>query len=93
MEEFNTVTIYWLISIGLLIGFIIDLIMGRRGMHLFGNLVNGVVASVIIGLIAVYLDLFGALLFASVGTVSFLFLVNIFSTHSQHKNETNIAKN
>ncbi|MEX0771309.1 MAG: hypothetical protein WD035_11275 [Balneolaceae bacterium] len=92
MEELNGVTIYWLISIGLAIGYIIDLIMGRRGMHLAGNLTGGVIGSVLIGLAAVYLELFGALLFAAVGTVSFLFLVNIFSTHAQHGNETHISK-
>jgi len=92
MEEINGVTIYWLISIGLLIGYIIDLIMGRRGMHLSGNLAGGVVGSVVIGLAALYLELFGALILASIGTVSFLFLVNIFSTHARQNNETKIAK-
>lgn len=92
MEELNGVTIYWLISIGLMIGYIIELILGKRGMNLAGNLIGGVVGSVVIGITAIILDLFGALIYASVGSVAFLFLVNVFKMEPEHKQETGISQ-
>ncbi|MEX1062510.1 MAG: hypothetical protein WEC12_02810 [Balneolaceae bacterium] len=91
MEELNGVTIYWLISIGLMIGFIMDVVMGRRGVSLGANLAGGVIGSVLIGVIAIILQLFGSLIFASIGTVSFLFLVNIFKFEPEYKDDTEIA--
>lgn len=82
MEELNGVTIYWLISIGLFIGFIIDLVMIKRGIGMIGNVVWGAIGSVIIGAAAVWLNLYAPLLYATVGSIAFLFLVNIFSIHT-----------
>jgi uncharacterized membrane protein YeaQ/YmgE (transglycosylase-associated protein family) len=91
MEELNGVTIYWLISIGLLVGFFMDLIIGKRGMGMNGNLIGGVIGSVIIGVAAIYLNLFGALVYAVLGAVAFLFLCNVFNIHPQHNEDTKIA--
>lgn len=79
MEELNGVTIYWLISIGLLIGFVIDLVMIKRGIGMMVNIISGAAGSVIIGVTAILLNLFAPLVFAAVGSVSILFLVNVFS--------------
>lgn len=57
-----------------------------------GNLAGGIIGSLAIGAVAIYLELSGTLLYACVGTVSFLFLVNIFSTHVRKNSETYIAK-
>lgn len=84
MEELNGVTIYWLISIGLLVGFVIDLIMIKRGIGLIGNVVWGAVGSVIIGVIMVVLNVFGPLIYAAVGSIAFLFLINVFSFDQSH---------
>ncbi|NBB77366.1 MAG: hypothetical protein GVY02_08305 [Bacteroidetes bacterium] len=81
MEELNAVTIYWLISIGLLIGFIIDLIMIKRGVGMISNVVGGAIGSVIIGVVMISLGVFAPLVYAALGTVAFLFLVNVFSFH------------
>lgn len=81
MEELNAVTIYWLISIGLLIGFIIDLIMIKRGVGMIGNLVTGAASSVVIGVIAIVFTVYAPLIFAAIGTIALLFLVNVFSIH------------
>lgn len=90
MEVLNGVTIYWLISIGLLVGFILDLFLGKRGMNMAGNLFFGMVGSVSIGISAILLQLYGALLFAAIGAVAFLFLVNVFSIHTENRPETKI---
>ena len=81
MEELNSVTIYWLISIGLLVGFIIDLIMIKRGIGMIGNIVGGAAGSVIIGVCSILLNLYAPLIYAAVGSIAFLFLINVFSFH------------
>ena len=81
MEELNIVTIYWLVSIGLLVGFVIDIVMIKRGIGMIGNLIGGAVGSVIIGVSAILLNLFAPLIFAAIGSIAFLFLINVFSFH------------
>lgn len=81
MEELNLVTIYWLVSIGLLVGFITDLIMIKRGIGMIGNIVGGAIGSVIIGVICIVLGLFAPLIYAALGSIAFLFLINVFSFH------------
>lgn len=85
MEELNGVTIYWLISIGLLVGFVIDLIMMRRGISLIGNVFWGAVGAVIIGVSMVTLNVFAPLTYAALGSIAFLFLINVFSFDQEHK--------
>ncbi|MCC5904687.1 MAG: hypothetical protein JJU13_00645 [Balneolaceae bacterium] len=81
MEELNSVTIYWLISIGLLVGFIIDLVMIKRGIGMIGNIIGGAAGSVIIGVCSIMLNLYAPLIYAAVGSIAFLFLINVFSFH------------
>lgn len=81
MEELNLVTIYWLISIGLLVGFAMDLIMFKRGVGLIGNIAGGVIGSVVIGVLLIMLGMYAPLIYAALGAVVFLFLVNVFSFH------------
>jgi hypothetical protein len=85
MEELNGVTIYWLVSIGLLVGFVIDLVMMKRGISLTGNVFWGAVGSVIIGVSMISLNVFGPLVYAALGSVAFLFLINVFSFDQEHK--------
>ncbi len=91
MEELNSVTIYWLISIGLLIGLIIDLIMIKRGIGLIGNVLWGAAGSVIIGISVISLNLFAPLVYAAVGSVAFLFLINVFSFRTEDDNEVSMG--
>ncbi len=83
MEELNAVTIYWLISIGLLIGFIMDIVMIKRGIGMIGNIIGGVVGSVVIGISVILVGLFAPLVYAALGAIAFLFLVNVFSFHPE----------
>lgn len=87
MEELNGVTIYWLISIGLFIGYVLDLIMIKRGIGLAGNLIGGLAGSVIIGVAVIMIGLVGPLVYAALGAIAFLFLVNVFSIHSEDRVE------
>ncbi|NBC27329.1 MAG: hypothetical protein GVY08_10735 [Bacteroidetes bacterium] len=84
MEELNAVTIYWLISIGLLVGFVIDLLMMKRGISLIGNVAWGAAGSVIIGVIMIVLNVFAPLIYAAIGSIAFLFLINVFSFEQNH---------
>jgi hypothetical protein len=93
MEELNGVTIYWLVSIGLMIGYILELILGKRGMNLAGNLIGGVIGSVSIGVSAILLNLFAPLIYAALGSVAFLFLVNVFNMDPKHNQDTGVAQN
>jgi hypothetical protein len=85
MEELSGVTIYWLVSIGLLVGFVIDLLMMKRGISLIGNIFWGAVGSVIIGVSMISLNVFGPLVYAALGSIAFLFLINVFSFDQEHK--------
>lgn len=87
MEELNGVTIYWLISIGLFIGLVIELLIGKRGIGLIPNILYGALGSVIIGVSMILLNVFGSLIYAAVGSVAFLFLFNVFSFEQDHKDE------
>ncbi|MEX0647396.1 MAG: hypothetical protein WEA56_13245 [Balneolaceae bacterium] len=91
MEEINAVTLYWLISIGLLIGYIMDLVMIKRGVGLIGNLAGGIVGSVIIGVSVISLNLYGPLVYAAIGSIAFLFLVNVFSFHQGERTEASAS--
>lgn len=82
MEELDGVVIYWLISIGLLVGFIVDIVMVKRGIGMIGNVVWGAVGSVIIGVVAISFGLYAPLLYAAIGSIAFLFLFNVFSIHT-----------
>ncbi len=83
MEELNGVTIYWLISIGLLVGYVMDLIMIKQGIGMVGNLIGGTLGSVIIGAALISIGLFAPLVYAAIGSIAFLFLVNVFSFHPE----------
>lgn len=87
MEELNGVTIYWLISIGLFIGLVIELLIGKRGIGLIPNALYGALGSVLIGVTMIVLNIFAPLIYAAVGSVAFLFLFNVFSFEQEHKDE------
>ncbi len=87
MEELNLVTIYWLISIGLLVGMIVDLIMIKRGVGLVQNVIGGAIGSVIIGVSMIVLNVYGPLIYAAIGSITFLFLINVFSFDLEHSED------
>jgi uncharacterized membrane protein YeaQ/YmgE (transglycosylase-associated protein family) len=83
MENINGVLIYWFISIGLLEGFATSVFLRNEGMSLKGNLIWGMIGAIIMGAIGIYMGIGDGLLFAFIGTLPLLFLVNVFHQHHQ----------
>lgn len=81
MGEVTVVQIYWFISVGLLIGFMIGIFIKKEGVSLRGNLFWGAVGAVIMGLIGIYMGLGDGLWFSFLATWPFLFLINVFHQH------------
>lgn len=91
MEELNGVTIYWLISIGLLVGLFVEIFLMKRSIGLIRNAIWGAVGSVIIGVAMILLNMFSPLIYAALGSVAFLFLINVFSFEEVHKEAVRAA--
>ncbi|MEX0770508.1 MAG: hypothetical protein WD035_07240 [Balneolaceae bacterium] len=83
MEFVDGITIYWFISIGLMVGWVTGIVIGKEGKSAYANLFWGVISSIIMGMIGASAGLGDGLLFSFVGTLAFLFLVNVFHQHHQ----------
>lgn len=81
METLDGVLLYWFISVGLLVGMLFGLIIGHEGISVAGNLVWGAAGSIIMGLIGSIMGFGNGILFAALGTIILLFLVNVFHQH------------
>jgi uncharacterized membrane protein YeaQ/YmgE (transglycosylase-associated protein family) len=93
MEELNGVTIYWLLSIGLFVGLCVDLLLMNRSIGLIRNAIWGAIGSVIIGVIMIILNMFAPLMYAALGAVALLFLINVFSFEEVHKEAIRATQN
>ncbi|MFH5832598.1 hypothetical protein ACG2F4_06970 [Halalkalibaculum sp. DA3122] len=85
MEQVSGETIFWLIALGIVVGWITHLVIGEKGFGLGPNLASGAVGSLIVGLIALQLGMPGSLLFGFLGCMTILFLANVFSVGSAHE--------
>lgn len=83
MEVLDGTTIFWLFAIGLLVGGAVKLVMWNTTVNLVSNLIAGVMGSVVVGGLTAALQLPGGLLFAFVGSLSILFILNVFHMESQ----------
>jgi hypothetical protein len=83
MEAVTSTHIYWFISIGIMIGFILGLIIGDEGMRLGPNIFWGAVGSVMMGLIGIWMGLGDGIWFAFLALWPFLFLINVFHQHHE----------
>lgn len=93
MEELNGVTIYWLVSIGLLVGLCVDVMLMNRSIGLIKNVIWGAIGSVIVGVFMIILNMFAPLIYAALGAVAFLFLINVFSFEEVHKEAVRATQN
>jgi len=93
MEELNGVTIYWLLSIGLFVGLCVDIMLMNRSIGLIRNAIWGAVSSIIIGVCMIILNMFAPLIYAALGAIAFLFLVNVFSFEEVHKEAVRATQN
>lgn len=79
MQELDGATIFWLFTLGMVAGAILKLILGEdRGLGLIANIVGGIAGSLIVGIIAIKIQMPGSLLLGLMGTMAILFLANVF---------------
>lgn len=83
MEVLDGTTIFWLIALGMIMGAIAKLTMWNTTVELVPNILAGVAGSLVVGGVTVALHLPGGLLFAMLGSLSILFIVNIFHQETQ----------
>ena len=85
--------VFWLLALGAVVGWLAQSFMGKgQGFGLIPNLLAGAFGSLVIGLLAVNLDLPGSLLFGFLGCLSILFLANVFSVGDHHQKDVEISK-
>lgn len=83
MDVLNGTTIFWLFALGILVGGAAKLVMWNTTVDLLSNLAAGVAGSLIVGGVTVALQLPGGFLFAFLGSLSILFILNVFHMESQ----------
>ena len=83
MNALNGTLIFWFITLGLILGAIFGSIIKKEGITIIANLVWGTIGSVLTGSVALVLGFSDGLMFALVGTLAVLFLVNVFHQHHQ----------
>lgn len=85
MIEVSATAIYWFITLGLVIGLTVGVIMGKEGTGVPVNIIWGVAAAILTGIIGIVLNFGDGLLFSMAGTLAILFPVNAF--HKHHKED------
>jgi hypothetical protein len=78
MEVLNGTTIFWLIALGLVVAGLTKLVLWSKGADLKLNLLFGVTGSILLGSISIVLQMPGSFLFAMLGSLSILFILNVF---------------
>lgn len=79
MHELDGEVIFWLISLGMITGAGIKLFLGNeRGLGIITNIVSGVLSCLIVGILAIQIQMPGSLLLGLMGAMSILFLANAF---------------
>lgn len=78
MENLDSVTIFWLIAMGMIVGAAMKAAFGRRGVSLITNVALGVFGTVTVGGLGILIQLPGSMLFGLLGSISVLFLANVF---------------
>ena len=92
METLSATTIFWLLVLGATTGWIIGYWVGHEGVTLVSNIVWGIAGAVSVGILGLYLQLSGVLLFAMMGALATLFLANVFHLHHVEDKEGDIDR-
>ncbi len=89
MHELDGATIFWLITLGMLTGSILKLFLGeKRGLGMMTNIIGGVLGSLVVGIIAIKIQMPGSMLLGLMGTMAILFLANVFfMAEDEHPHE------
>jgi hypothetical protein len=79
MENLDLVTIFWLVTMGMVVGGVIKVALGNRGMGLVANVAGGIFGTVTVGVIGIMLQIPGSMLFGLLGSLAILFIANVFN--------------
>lgn len=71
--------IFWMVALGLVIGYIAFFVYRKRGIKLIASILTGTAGAVVVGLLAIVLNLPSPLSYAIVGAIICLFAVNAFA--------------
>lgn len=85
MENLDGATLFWLITLGMLIGATAKVVMGNKGLKLMTNLAFGILGTLIVGGIGIELEIPGSMLFGVLGGLSILFISNVFFLQDEHE--------
>ncbi len=83
MEVLDGATIFWLIAQGMLMGAVVKVAMWNTTVDIIPNIAAGIAGSLVVGGITVALNLPGDLVFAMLGSLSILFIVNVFHQETE----------
>lgn len=83
MEALTGATIFWLITLGMLAGAAAKVTMWKTTIDLLPNIIAGIFGTLVVGGLTISLGLPGGLLFALIGTLAILFILNVFHLEPQ----------
>lgn len=83
MEVLDGTTIFWLFALGMVVGSVVKLAMYNTTIGLLPNVLSGIIGSIVVGAITVAMNLPFGLLFAFMGSLGVVFIVNVFHVEGQ----------
>ena len=84
MEIIDGATIFWLIALGMLMGGAAKVVMWNTNVGLIPNVLAGAAGAVVMGGLIAMLNMDGFLLFAFIGSIAILFIINVFNMEGQN---------
>lgn len=78
MEVLNGTIIFWFIAIGMVAGALTKLVLWTNGVRIITNIIAGVLGAIVVGSISVILEFPGSLILSVMGSISVLFILNVF---------------
>ena len=85
MENLDGTTLFWLITVGMVIGSAAKVVMWNKGLTITSNIVAGVLGTVIVGGIGIELQVPGSMMFGVLGGLAILFIANVFFLQEEHE--------
>ncbi len=83
MEVLDGTTIFWLFALGMVVGSVVKLAMYNTTIGLLPNVLSGIIGSIVVGAMTVAMNLPFGLLFAFMGSLGVVFIVNVFHVEGQ----------
>ncbi len=85
MENLDGTTLFWLITVGMVIGSAAKVVMWNKGLTITTNILAGVLGTVIVGGIGIELQVPGSMMFGVLGGLAILFIANVFFLQEEHE--------